>query len=231
MNIRNLFLMTLAMVALAACTSKTETTETNEEADVAEATAAATTYSLDPNATEIIWHGENIVGKAHNGAIKVSEGTLNLEDGALVAGEFTIDMNSIEDHDIENPEYNAKLVGHLKSDDFFSVETFPTASFAITRVEEATDNADATHYIWGNLTMKDKTNEIKIPAVVSMEGDDLMAKADFAIDRSKWDVRYGSKTFFDDLGDELILNEIRLELNLVAHKGGNGATPATASAE
>ena len=125
-------------------------------------------------------------------------------------------MNSIIDLDIPaEEEGNGKLVGHLKSADFFDVEKFPYASFEITSVEEK----EGKTMLSGNLKLKDKVNNVTFPVSVSMDGDAMTLTSEtFTIDRSKWDVRYGSKSFFDNLGDKFISDDIELKINVVASK-------------
>ena len=228
MNFRNLFLVAFAAIALVACGDKASTTETGAAGDAATADASAVTYTLDPAATTLSWKGTNAVaGKSHNGTISVTEGTVSVENNNISAGSFTIDMNSIMNADLTEADKNGMLVGHLKSPDFFDAAAFPTASFAVTRSEVATGDPAATHYVYGNLTLKGITNEIKVPAQVSVSGDDLKITAAFAIDRAKWEVKYGSGSFFENLGDKLINDEIEFTLDLVARK----AAAATANGE
>ncbi len=226
MNIRSLFFIPALALATIACTSNSNTSETGSANAEAAASAAAVSYDVDKSASSLAWTGKKITGEGHNGTIDISEGTLAVEGSNLTAGNFVIDMASIKDLDIEDPEYNTKLVGHLTSDDFFSVGTYPTATFAITKVEPATDDATASHYVYGNLTIKGNTNEVKIPAQVSLDGETLTANAKFAIDRAKWDVRYGSGSFFDDLGDKVILDNIDFDLKLVAQRSGDATQSA-----
>ncbi len=228
MNFRNLFFVAFAAIALVACGDKANTTETGAAGDAATAPETAAAYTVDAAATTLSWKGTNsVAGKAHNGTISVTEGTLSIESNNISAGSFTIDMNSITNADLTEADKNGMLVGHLKSDDFFAVATHPTASFVVTRSEVATGDPAATHYVYGNLTLKGITNEIKVPAQVSASGDDLKITAAFAIDRAKWEVKYGSGSFFEDLGDKLINDEIEFTLDLVARK----AAAASANGE
>lgn len=219
MNFRTFFLTAGVSLALVACGSETNTAETGDQADAAAASAASVEYALDGAASSLVWTGSKAVGDSHTGTIAISEGSLSVEGDAITAGSFVIDMTSIVDTDIEDPEYNAKLVGHLKSDDFFGVEAHPTATFEVTGIEAVTGEEGVTHHVSGNFTLKGITNEIKIPANVSMTDGAINATANFAIDRSKWEVKFGSGSFFEDLGDKLINDDIALELTLVANAG------------
>ena len=135
-----------------------------------------------------------------------------LEDGTLVGGNFTIDMNTLTNTDLEG-ENKGKLEGHLKSDDFFGVATYPTAKLDITNVEAQGGNK---YEITGDLTIKEKTHEVTFPATVTTQGNQVTADASITIDRSKYDVRYGSGSFFDNLGDKTIYDEFHLQVSLVA---------------
>jgi polyisoprenoid-binding protein YceI len=172
--------------------------------------------AVDVANSKVEWTGSKPTGQ-HHGTINISEGSLMLTDGNIVGGKFTIDMNSIVDLDLTNPEDNVKLVGHLKSSDFFDAEKYPTAVFEISSVEAANGNAEVTHNITGNLTMKEITKSVTFPANVVIEGDKLMATTpEFIIDRSKWNVQYGSRSFFNDLKDKFINDEIALKISLSA---------------
>ncbi|MBL7970459.1 MAG: YceI family protein, partial [Prolixibacteraceae bacterium] len=126
-------------------------------------------------------------------------------------GKVVIDMQSIVVEDIKDAGTNAKLVGHLKSDDFFSVATHPTAELNVTKV---VSNGDS-HTFTGNLTIKGITNPATFTATSSKEGKATVYKGTLTIDRSKYNVRYGSNSFFDNLGDKAIYDEFTLDFNLV----------------
>ncbi|MCE2495235.1 MAG: YceI family protein [Flavobacteriales bacterium] len=197
--------------------------EANDAQDVQEVSEAVV-YKANTKQSTIAWEGADVAGKVHDGAISLNEGMLKVKDGALVGGQFVIDMSSLVNHDVENEEYNAKLVGHLKSPDFFSVDSFPTASFEITSVEDYTGTEGFTHTITGNLTMKDITKSISFPANVSMDNGTISATTgSFVIDRSDWNVRFRSVTFFDaaELKDKAIKNDIGLKIKLAAQEANN----------
>lgn len=179
------------------------------------ATAAFTVLrkdvKVDTNSSQISWIGEKVTGQ-HNGTVNIKSGALDVENGIIKGGEFDIDMTTIDVLDLKG-DAKGKLMGHLKSDDFFSVEKYPTAKFKITSVNESTET-DATHFIAGDLTIKGITNKITFPATVTVNGEKVNAKATFALDRTKWNVRYGSGSFFDGLGDKMIYDDFKLSVNL-----------------
>lgn len=176
-----------------------------------EAGAEAMVYTIDSEASNVRWEGFKSVGYSHWGNIDIASGTIGVEGDKIVSGNFVIDMTSMENLDLEDAEKNADLLSHLSSDDFFSIETYPTSSFQIQSVEMG---SPAT--ITGNLTIKDVTKSVTFPAEVSMDGSTLNATADFNIDRTQWNVKYGSATIFEELGDDFIKDEINLQLDITA---------------
>lgn len=171
-------------------------------------------YMILAQASSLKWHGAKLA-YGHHGTIKIPEGTMLTVDGKLKGGTATVDMTSIENTDIEDPGKKLKLETHLKSTDFFSADQYPIAEFVIVSVKDA-EGEDGNANISGNLTMKGITHQISFPAKITISNETLAASALFSIDRSKWDVRFGSGSFFEDLGDKLINDEIDLSLNLVA---------------
>lgn len=176
----------------------------------------AESYVVDTKKSELEWMGKKVLGK-HWGTVNIKKGTL-VKEGNKLSGEFHIDMTSIESHDLDDAKVNAKLVGHLQSDDFFSVAKHPVSKFKITSIKEQKGQGIANHIVTGNLTIKGITNEISFPAHIDIRGGIMTAKAEFTIDRSKWDVRYGSGSFFDNLGDNTIDDKIWFTLNLIGKK-------------
>jgi polyisoprenoid-binding protein YceI len=174
---------------------------------VALTVASFTTLSekaVNVKASKITWKGYKVTGE-HEGTINIKEGNLNFADRQLTGGTFVIDMSSITVTDLEG-SYKGKLEDHLKSDDFFGVESHPTASLKITKVEGKDTNLKVT----GNLTIKNITNPITFDMIVT----DNSATANLKVDRSKFDVRYRSTSFFDDLKDKAIYDEFDLNVNL-----------------
>ena len=172
-----------------------------------------TTYTVDTNKSLVTWIGRKVTGE-HTGNIKIASGKLLTNGKLLKSGNFDIDMNSITSIDLTG-EYMDKLLGHLKSEDFFSVEKNPITKFDITKVSYTSSN---TANIMGNLTIKGITNSITFLATILIKGKTLTAEAKKVIvDRTKFDIRYGSKSFFN-LGDKAIDNDFELNIKLVAVK-------------
>lgn len=216
-----------AVLILAACNNNA----TDKEADVHDVqqvekptTANAQPYTVDTNASTVKWEGHKSldIGKAHHGTVKIQSGTVYVQNDTLAGGDFVLNMRTIDNvdrkeaNDMEN--YN-KLVGHLKSADFFDVEKYPTAKFEITSIEPLKGGGDNNFTVAGNLTLKQKTANISFPAKITAKPGQLNAKAKFVIDRSKFDVRYGSETYLPDLAkDKVISNDITMDIDIVAKK-------------
>ncbi len=161
--------------------------------------------------SKIVWKGYKVTGE-HAGTINLKSGSLDFDHGALVGGSFTIDMSTLAVTDLEG-EYATKLAGHLTSDDFFGVANYPEAKFVIKKVVSRGTPGD--YKIVGDLTIKATTQEIKFGAKVTEENGKTTAMADITIDRSDFDVRYGSGSFFEKLGDKTIYDEFDLSIQLV----------------
>ena len=174
----------------------------------------AQNFTVDPASSTVKWVGEKVTGR-HDGTVNISSGTIIMKDGKLNSGKVEIDMTSIKNNDLEDAEYKAKLEGHLKSDDFFGVATFPTASLVITNAVHQGKN---DYKVMGRLTIKGITKPIKFHATVDEKDGTLTGTAEIVIDRSEYNVRYGSGSFFDDLGDKTIYDEFLLKVNISAKK-------------
>lgn len=176
------------------------------------ANLANKSYKLDLETTKVIWKGEKAIGGGHDGTIDLKSGSLIMNGDELAGGEFVIDMNSMKCTDLTDPENAAKLIGHLKSDDFFGVEKHPTASFKITSVSK---QEKGSYSVKGDLSIKGKTEAITFPAKIKKEGSKYVAESTIIFDRSKFDVKYGSGSFFDELGDKTISDDITIIVNML----------------
>lgn len=222
------FLVLAFAVLFSACNStqpenKVEATDA-AVVDTAAKAPTGVSFTVQKDRSAISWKGGNkFTPKAHAGTMLVSEGAFTLTDNQITGGKFVADMNSINSGGDEYTDGMAKvgnLIGHLKSADFFDVANHPTATFEITSATPVTGQPGVTHQVTGNLTIKGITKQITIPANVAVAGNELTATAAFTIDRSQWDVKYGSETFFLDLAkDKLIKNDIELGINVVAVQG------------
>ena len=170
----------------------------------------AQALEVDTNKSSIEWHGKKIGGK-HDGHIQIESGTFELEDERIVSGNFVVDMTSISNSDLKDEGTRQKLVNHLKSDDFFGVEAYPTASFEVLQGTEFS-NGKAT--LTGDITIKGKTERITFEVEQAGNG----YTAELLIDRSRFHVRYGSKSFFNDLGNRAIDDIFKLNIRLVVNE-------------
>lgn len=168
---------------------------------------------VDTEASTVKWVGKKVTGQ-HSGTITLKGGRLEMEDGTLTGGLFTIDMTTINCEDLSG-DSKGNLEGHLKSDDFFGVATYPTATFVITK---AVPQGPNNYKVIGNITIKDTTEEIQFPIAIEEKDGKYLATADLTIDRSKFDIRYGSGSFFENLGDKTIYDDFELSVSLVASK-------------
>lgn len=175
----------------------------------------STQFKADINETKLKWIGEKVSGE-HYGHVTLKSGEAVFNDkGELIGGNFVVDMTSLTVEDLEPGKWHDKLKGHLKSDDFFSVDKHKEAIFVITHVKNISDNKSK---ITGNLTIKDITKQITFEAEHKVQGDKFMADAKLEIDRTKFDIKYNSGNFFENLGDKLIYDDFVIDLKLVAKK-------------
>jgi len=176
------------------------------------------TYRLDTENSRLEWIGRNLNNR-HYGRIDVRGGELVVAGGQLTAGSIVLDMQSIANLDLQDPAWRDMLLRHLKSDDFFAVESFPTASFRLAGWElQPAASAEAPGgIVTGDLTIRDVTRPISFPAIVAPQPDGTVkAHAAFDIDRTLWNVCYGSCRLFERLGMHLVHDMISLELFVVA---------------
>jgi hypothetical protein len=212
-------LVATVLFAVGSCAPRTDRkAEILEQLEMGEIPEDVDVMVLNPDLSEVAWEGKRITGGGHDGTIGIREGEFYAYDGALLGGEIIIDMTQIVVLDIEDPENNARLKGHLESDDFFSVADHPRAKLEIVRFDpiEGAASGEANYRVFGNLTIKEITHGIAFDAVVDLAEEWMEASAEFSFDRSLYEVRFGSGSFFDDLGDNLILDEILLRVNVVA---------------
>lgn len=182
-----------------------------------EARPADGVHKVDLEKSRVEWTGRNLTG-THSGTVKLHRGEIEVHGGQPVRASFALDMRSIENTDIDDAEMREMLIRHLKSDDFFDVERFPEAEFRLVKIEPipgatlGTPNAKVT----GELTLKDVTRELTFAAILGPTPDGtLAADAHFDIDRTLWNVLYGSGKFYEKLGKHLVNDTISLGLKVV----------------
>lgn len=181
------------------------------------APATEQTFKLDTTASSIEWKGTKKVGSFHAGGIKIQEGQIVALGEEIKSGQIVVDMKTITNTDLQDAEYNKKLVTHLSSADFFNVEKNPTSTFKFTSVTAGKNKGEYT--IKGELTFIGQTNPVEFPAVVKFEKEQISGEATLKLDRTKWGLKYGSGNFVKELaGDKIINDEFELKMKLVAKK-------------
>jgi len=212
---------TAAMLGGCSQAPDSDQAEVGEAQEVQEA-GAAMVADVDLATSKVEWVGTKVTGR-HNGEIRLSKGNLQMAEGALVGGTFTLDMNSISTTDKMGADND--LTDHLKSSDFFDVEKFATAEFVITGVNALTSApvdaenvpeinqykiSNPTHTITGNLTLKGVTKSVSFPAAVNVSNGVVSATAKFNINRSDWGISYPGKP------DDLIRDVVHIGIALKA---------------
>lgn len=197
-------LITLLMfVSLVSCNmNSNKTAETNDVS----MTAADATYNIKQDQSSLVWTGREVSTSSHYGTINFTSGQFEIADGLISQGEFFVDMTSITVQDLTGGSKD-RLEGHLRSDDFFSVESYPTAHLYISSSEAI---SNGKWMVNGFLTIKD----ISHPVLFEMANTEDGWNASLVFDRSKYNVKFRSGTFFENLGDKLIYDDIELKINL-----------------
>ena len=170
-------------------------------------------YDVLPSVSSVEWIGKELSTKTHTGTLGISSGYVEIDQEKRIKGEVVIDMQTLVVTDLSGRSKEV-LEGHLKSDDFFGTNIFPkaTLSFQSNGFIKKANQID----FQGDLIIKDISNKIDFSATVLDNSEKLKALAKMTFDRSKYNVRYRSGTFFDDLGDKLILNDIDVDVLIVA---------------
>lgn len=202
---------------LAACQNNSESDSSGETLEInKEDFAGSADFQVDTRMSTVAWKGtQNVSNKIHTGNLKVKDGTLKVKDGQLVGGKVMIDMNSLTVTDLKG-ESKGKLEGHLKADDFFSVESYPTASFEIATITPVDTIGGVSHILSGNLTIKDITKSVSFPTQVRMVEDAILATTlPFTINRTEWGVNHRAG-LMGTIKDKIIEDEIGLSLKVRA---------------
>ena len=171
-------------------------------------------YSVNKSASKVKWEAKKVTGK-HDGTISFVNGSVKLNGNKISDGSFVIDMNTIVVTDITDPGTNKKLVGHLSSDDFFSVAKFPQSKLEIKNSE--LKSGDNYRFV-GDLTIKGITKPVEFDAKVNVSSGKLTASGIITVNRTLYDIKYGSGSFFSGLGDKMIYDDFTLEFEFIADK-------------
>ena len=191
------------LTALTSCNLNTSQSESSNGTTLQ---ASDASYTINPDQSIIVWTGREVTTSKHFGNIYFASGQFEVKSGLISSGEFVVDMTTIDNQDLPE-ERRGRLEAHLKSDDFFSVESHPTALLSILSSESV---ADGKWMVSGELTIKTFTHPVEFEMSNSNDG----WKANLVFDRSKYEVKFRSGSFFENLGDKLIYDDIELAINL-----------------
>lgn len=218
-SILSTFVIAAFLMAVVGCKNDKNKAETSEAKDAATAQAEAMEFKVDTSASTIEWKGRKPTGE-HTGTIKLAEGTFSANDSIIESGSFVIDMLSINVTDLEGQDkkdLEAHLMGTVegKEGDFFNATKYPESTFEVTGITEE----NGQKMLSGNLTIKENTKNITFPVNINRSGDDIqITSEEFTIDRTNWDVNFGSRSVFDGLGDNFVNDDIVLKIDLKATK-------------
>jgi polyisoprenoid-binding protein YceI len=208
------------------CNSSTESTtegttdvSTREKIFIPNATVDGVPYFVDPGQSEVRWYGKKATDE-HTGLVNIQEGSLAVLNDQVIGGTIVIDMKSIANSDHTDTKENQNLVNHLRSDEFFGVETHPQGTFTFDKTTPIPNAApeQPNYTVDGTLTLNDKTDQISFPALITVDDNVARAKATAIVDRSKLDMRYGANTFFKNLGDKAISDRFIIAFDVTATK-------------
>ncbi len=180
---------------------------------------AGNTFNANSSTSKVEWVAKKVVGE-HNGIVNVKDGSITLDGNNLTAASFNVDMTSIQVLDLKSDnEGLGKLTGHLKSDDFFSVEKHNTANFKMKSAKLKSNKMESgtkvlRYTVNGDLTIKGITKPTTFDVQVKDLGDKAEVYAFIKVDRTNYEIKYGSKNFFEGLGDKAIDNEFTLNVSL-----------------
>lgn len=225
-------LIASGLFVLASCggTQGSEQAKTTEAKAITQSNAEGHILPVDTAASKLLWTGSKLVGSSHTGYAPISEGQVSVAGDQITGGKIVIDLKGLQPTD-QDAESNEKLKKHLSSSDFFSVDSFPTASFEITKIEKgAAQSVNATPdsgkdakaagihsntTVTGNLTIKGIAKSISFPAEIHADSTAVSFTAAFAIDRTAWGVNYGSE---NSIKDKIINKNIDFQINIKAGK-------------
>ncbi len=169
-------------------------------------------YKINSTSSTLEWEAKKVTGQ-HHGTISFAEGTLLVEHKRITGGKVIVDMNTIVNTDLTDAGYNQKLIGHLKSDDFFGVAKFPQASLEVKNVAPKSGNI---YHFTADLTIKGITSPVEFDAEVNDESGQISATGIMVVNRTKYGIKYGSGSFFQNLGDKVIYDDFTLRFKLIA---------------
>ena len=175
---------------------------------------ASDTLQINVDSSNINWTGRKITGE-HSGTLNLSKGWVVMEQDLVIGGKFIFDMTSIKNTDMESPEWKEKLEKHLMSEDFFFVDSFPNAILEIKYHHQIIDDKTGqTNQIIADLTIRGITHEINFPINISHSKSNFYAEGLIDINRTLFNIKYNSGTFFEELGDRMIYDDFTVQFSL-----------------
>jgi len=176
-------------------------------------TAGDTLY-VNVDYSVINWTGRKVTGE-HSGTLKLADGWVIMQEDSIIGGKFIFDMSSIQNTDIESPEWKEKLEQHLMNDDFFFVDSFPHSILEIkNHLQFVGDNYEKIDQIVADLTIRGITHEINFPLEINQDQSIFFTKGTIDINRTLFNIHYKSGTFFEDLGDRMIYDDFTVQFSL-----------------
>lgn len=213
------FIIAFLGIAITGCKNDNNRAKTEDAREAREANLDSENFQVDSDQSVIYWKGRKPTA-THTGTIKVTEGDFTANDTTIESGNFVIDMKSIEVSDLEGKD-RRDLEAHLKGTvegkegDFFNTKEFPEATFQITDLTEK----DGQDMLSGNLTIKKDTKNISFPVRIDRNEDQIkISSNEFSIDRTQWKINFGSRSVFDELGDNFVYDDINLRIKIIANK-------------
>jgi polyisoprenoid-binding protein YceI len=184
-----------------------------------------TRFLIQTSSSTVNWTGKKVLG-LHTGNINLAGGYIEMENEAITGGQIIIDMTSIVVTDLQDPKTRLEFFNHLLHDDFFAVQRFKTSTLQITDSKKTANNK---YIIGGNLTIKDITHPVRFTSTIEVFADYLHSLGEIVIDRTLYDIHYGSGKFIKNLGDKLIYDDFVLQFKLVGEAVSNSALVSVAA--
>ncbi len=212
----NFLIVLIALFSVVGCKKKQTVNTSDAKNTATQKMEDAQSVAINTENSFVEWLGSKVVGGSHNGRVLFDSGDFSVKNNELVGGEFVLNMKSISCDDLDDPEKNEMLVGHLSNEDFFEVDKYPTAKFKILDVEPANDGSD-NQMITGVLTIKNVSKNISVPAVVSVDGQQVSMATEFNIDRTEFGINFNSASKVENLAkDKAIKDVIELAVAVVS---------------
>ncbi|MFK7822659.1 MAG: YceI family protein [Oligoflexales bacterium] len=173
-------------------------------------------HSISPASSKLTWEGSKVVGGGHQGSLKIKEGFIKFKEKQPLEAQVLVDMTSITNSDLKDPKWNQKLVGHLHSDDFFSTAKYPESKIVLT---DFSKQKNGQYKVKGKLTIKGITKPVELQGkMIEKAGSVSALTASLEFDRTEFNVRYGSGKFFENLGDKMIADVVKVQVELKLEK-------------